>query len=54
MLNFSEVRRGMLVLGVVAAADVPARKAETQVNPAIPHRQAFFAALAARANFLNL
>jgi hypothetical protein len=54
MLNFTEVRRGMLVLGVVAATDVSARKAETQGNPGIPHRQTFLAALAARLDFSNL
>jgi hypothetical protein len=54
MMNFSEVRRGMLVPGVVAAADVSARKAEAQVNPAIPHLEAFLAAPAARMNVSNL
>jgi hypothetical protein len=35
---------GVAVLRVVAAADVPARHAEAQVNPLVAHRQALFAA----------
>lgn len=36
----SEVLRGVRVLGVVAAADVPAYQADAQIYPSVPHRQA--------------
>jgi hypothetical protein len=48
MLRCVEVRAGMTVLRRVAAADVTAFKAHTQMHPAIAALQAFFAAFAAR------
>jgi len=39
------VFRGMLVFRIVATADVAAGHAEPQVNPGIPHFQAFLAAV---------
>ena len=46
--------RRVLILGRVAAADMPADHALPQVNPAIARFQAFFAARAARRHFANL
>jgi hypothetical protein len=36
---------GVLVLGVITAADVSASQAEAKVHPLIPHFQAVFAAI---------
>src|SRR6185295_5813383 len=44
VLGRVEVLRGVLVLRVVAAADVAAGAAKAQVQPAIAHLQAFLAA----------
>jgi hypothetical protein len=38
---------GVLVLGGVAAADVPADQAQAKMHPAVPHRETFFATLCA-------
>jgi hypothetical protein len=46
--------RGMLVLRGVATTHMPARQAETQVNPGITQLDAFFADVLARAGYLNL
>jgi len=44
VLRFVEVFGGMSVFGVIAAADMPARKTEPQMDPAISRFQAFFTA----------
>jgi hypothetical protein len=49
-----EVAGGVLVLGGIAAPDVPALKADAQVYPSIPYLQAIFAALRARGDFSYL
>ena len=49
-----EMCGGMLVLGVVAAADMTADQANAQVHPAIPGLQAILAANGAGRNFLDL
>ena len=54
MFGGMEMFRGVLVLGGVAAAHVAAFAAETQVNPAVAHLQAFFAALGMRMNIPNV
>jgi hypothetical protein len=54
MFGGMEVFRGVLVLGGIAAAHVAAFAAETQVNPAVAHLQAFFAALGMRMNIPNV
>jgi hypothetical protein len=54
MFGGVEMFRGMLVFGRIAAANVTTFAAETQVNPAVAHLQAFFAALCMRMNFLNV
>jgi hypothetical protein len=54
MFGGMEMFRGVLVLGGVAAAHVAAFAAETQVNPAVAHLQAFFAALGMRVNIPNV
>src|SRR5262249_22017186 len=43
MLRGVKVLGGVLVLGVVAAADVPARPAQAKVHPGIAHGEAFLA-----------
>src|SRR5467141_1315439 len=48
MLRGVKVLGGMLVLGFVAAADVPAGPAQAQMHPRIAHLEAFLAAFAAR------
>ena len=40
-----EVLGGVLIFGAVAAANVAAAKTQPQMNPAVPHLQAFFAAI---------
>src|SRR5271169_1997899 len=45
---------GMLVLGGIAAPDVPANEAHPQMNPLVPHLQTFFAAVCAWIYFLDL
>jgi hypothetical protein len=48
-----EVLGGVLILGVVAAADVPTGEAEAQMDPGVAKLQAFLAASAARRDFLD-
>src|SRR4030088_2759439 len=50
----AEVRGGVLVLRVVAAADVPARHAEPQVDPRIADPQAILTTVRAGRDFANL
>jgi hypothetical protein len=54
MFGGVEMFRGMLVLGGIAAAHVAAFTAETQMNPRVPHLQAFFAALGMWMNIFNV
>ena len=54
MFGGMEMFRGVFVLGGVAAAHVAAFAAEPQVNPAVAHLQAFFAALGMRMNIPNV
>jgi len=44
---------GMLVLGIVTTAHMPAGPAKPQVHPGVSHREAFLAALAARSVSLH-
>ena len=44
----------MLVLGVIAAADVAAGETEPEVNPRVAEREAFLAALRARRDVVDL
>jgi len=48
MLGLVEVFRGMFVFRRIAAANVAAAEALSQMDPGIAHLQAFFAASAAR------
>jgi hypothetical protein len=54
MLGGVKVLGGMLVLRFVAAADMATNHANAQVDPRIPHRQAFLAAVAAGGDLSNL
>src|SRR5215210_3478508 len=54
MVGGVEMPGGMFVLRRVAAADVTAAAAETQVHPGIPHRQALLAAVGAGSDVLYL
>ena len=54
MLGVMEVFGGVLVLGGIAATDVPAGKAFSQVDPGIAHLQTFFAASSAGCHWTNL
>ncbi len=54
MARTVEVLRGMFVLRVVAAPDVPARHAHAQLDPGIARLQAFFTAVGQRRNILYL
>jgi hypothetical protein len=53
MLRFVKVFGGVLVLRRIAAADVPALEAQTQVNPRIAHLHALFAFVLVRLPDLN-
>lgn len=44
----------MLVLGGIAAADVPAGKTQTKMDPGISHLYAFFASMCAGISNLDL
>lgn len=48
VLSRVKVLGGVLVLGVITAADVAADHAKTKMNPGIAHLQAFLAAFTAR------
>jgi len=54
MFGGVEMFCGMLVFRGIATADVATFTAETQVNPAVAHLQAFFAALCMLMNILNV
>src|SRR6267143_6893119 len=45
MPGFLEMLGGVLVLRIVAAADVPARPAQAQMHPGVSRREAFLAAV---------
>jgi len=49
-----EMFGGVFVLRGIAAAHVPARQAQSQVNPVVPHSQAFLAAFRVRLNIVDL
>jgi hypothetical protein len=53
MFRSVKVLGGVLVLGRIATADVPAFETQTQVDPGIPHLETFFAALATRSDLLD-
>jgi hypothetical protein len=44
MMHFVEVLGGVFVFGGVAAANVAAGEAETEMDPGVAHFEAFFAA----------
>jgi hypothetical protein len=48
MFDGVKVLRGMLVLGTVAASDVTAGQTQTQMDPFVPHLEAFLTALGFR------
>jgi hypothetical protein len=54
MRGLMKMLRGMLILRAIAAADVPARFAKTQMHPLITNLQAILAALRARRDFTHL
>jgi hypothetical protein len=54
MLGCVEMFGRVLVLRRVAAADVPARFAQAQVNPIVSDLQTIFAAIRARRDIANL
>jgi hypothetical protein len=54
MCGLMKVLGGVPVLGRIAAADMAALEAQTQVNPGIMHLETFFAALAAGSDFSDL
>jgi hypothetical protein len=54
MLGFMKMFGRMLVLGRVAAADVPADHTQPKMHPSVPHLQALFAALGVRLDILDL
>jgi hypothetical protein len=54
VLSAVKMLRCVLVLGGVAAADVPALHAQAKVHPGIAHLQALFAALGVRCHFVNV
>jgi len=49
-----EMLGGVFVLRGVAAANVTATQAQTQMHPTVAHFEAFFASLGLGFNFLNL
>ena len=49
-----EMLGGMFVLGLVAAAHLPANQAKSQMDPGVAQQQAFFAASATRGDVLDL
>jgi hypothetical protein len=53
VIRLMEVPGGVLVFGIIAAADVPARQADAQVNPAIARFEAIFTTPRARLNLVN-
>lgn len=54
VLRLVEMFGGVFVPGRVAAADVATDQTFAQMNPAITHRQTFFAAIGARLDGLDL
>jgi hypothetical protein len=54
VLGIVEMFGGVFVLRGIAAAHVPARQAQSQVNPVIPHFQAFLAAFRVRLHIVDL
>jgi hypothetical protein len=49
-----EVFGGVFVLGRIAAPDVPATKAQTQVDPGVAHLETLFAAMGVGFHIANL
>jgi hypothetical protein len=54
MLAFVKVFGGVLVLGRVTAANLPALQAEPQMDPSVPHFDTFFAHVLVGAGYLYL
>ncbi len=54
MAGRAKMFRGVLVLGRVAAPDVPASQAHPQMDPAVLHLQAFLAACGTRLDIADL
>ena len=54
MAGRAKMFRGVLVLGGVAAPDVPASQAHPQMDPAVIHLQALLAACSARFDIADL
>ena len=54
MAGRAKMFRGVLVLGGVAAPDVPASQAHPQMDPAVLHLQALLAACSARFDIADL
>jgi hypothetical protein len=54
MLGGMKMFGGVFVLGGIAATDVPALAAKPQVDPAVTHLEALFAALGMWLNFLDM
>jgi hypothetical protein len=50
----AEMLGGVLVLGAVAASDVSAGLAHSQVHPGVAHLQAFLTTIAARYDIVNV
>jgi hypothetical protein len=45
---------GVLILGIVAAADVPAGEAQSEMDPVVAQLQTFFASVAAGLDVMDL
>jgi hypothetical protein len=54
MVRTVEMLRRVLILRLIAAPDVPARHAESQMNPGVPRFQAILTSVCARRNVLDL
>lgn len=53
MLGRNGVLACMPILGIVAAADVPASSAQAKMNPGVAHGETFLAAVPARGDGLE-
>src|SRR5947207_10672869 len=54
MMRVPKMRARVVVLRIVATADVSAGETQPQMNPALAHRQAFLATVGARCHGTNL
>jgi hypothetical protein len=54
VLRAMEMLRSVLVLGGVAASDVPAFQAQTKMDPGVPHLHAFFTHMHVRRGELDV